>query len=354
MQRSASMNLDALASFEPRAFHPAWWLPGAHGQTIAGRVLRRPRPPAFRRERLETPDGDFLDLDWVPSARQDAPLVLLLHGLEGSARRGYAVNTYRALEANGLRAMGLNFRSCGGEPNLTARFYHSGDTGDLRLVLDALEERFQQRVAGAVGFSLGGNVLLKYLAEEGPGARLRAVVAVSVPYDLAAGADALDATRMGRFYTSHFLTSLTAKMRAKGSLLDGRLDMNRIRLARSFRDFDDAVTAPLHGFAGAEDYYSRSSSGPLLERVRVPSLLIHSADDPFLPVTALPRLAIDANPFLRLVLTRHGGHVGFISGSPWRPGFWAEREAARFLGLALGEAGTARIPAPLLPHPSGH
>jgi hypothetical protein len=231
--------------------------------------------------------------------------------------------------------VGLNFRSCGGEPNLTARFYHSGETDDLRVVLDALAQRFGQQVAAAIGFSLGGNVLLKYLAEEGAGARLRAAVAVSVPYDLAAGADALDATRMGRFYTGHFLASLISKLEAKSSLLDARIDLERIRRARSFREFDDAATAPLHGFTGADDYYSRSSSGPLLDRVRVPTLLIHSADDPFLPPAALPRAAIERNPCLRVVLTGRGGHVGFIAGSPWRPLFWVEQEAARYLGEAL-------------------
>ena len=333
----------ALREFSPRPFQPAWWLPGAHAQTIAGRLLRRPHPPVFRRQRLETPDGDFLDLDWVPAEDRDAPLVLLLHGLEGSARRGYAINTYRALAANGLRAVGLNFRSCGGEPNRTARFYHSGETGDLRVAIDALEQRFDQDVSAAIGFSLGGNVLLKYLAEEGDAARLRAAVAVSVPYDLAAGADALDGTRMGRFYTSHFLASLVEKMEAKSALLNTRIDLERIRRARSFREFDDAATAPLHGFAGAEDYYSRSSSGPLLDRVRVPTLLIHAADDPFLPPSAIPNEAIDRNECLRAVLTRRGGHVGFIAGSPRRPAFWVEQEAARFFGIALGTRPFAHV-----------
>jgi predicted alpha/beta-fold hydrolase len=333
----------ALREFTPRLFRPAWWLPGAHAQTIAGRVLRRPHPPVFRRERIETPDGDFLDLDWVPAQNREAPLVLLLHGLEGSARRGYAINTYSALAANGLRAVGLNFRSCGGEPNLTARFYHSGETGDLRVAIDLLEQRFGQHVAAAIGFSLGGNVLLKYLAEEGADARLGAAVAVSVPYDLAAGADALDATPMGRLYTSHFLASLVEKMESKSALLGSHIDLERIRRARSFREFDDAATAPLHGFAGAEDYYSRSSSGPLLDRIRVATLLIHAADDPFLPPSAIPHGAIDRNDCLRVVLTRRGGHVGFIAGSLLRPAFWAEAEAARFLGQALGTRALSNV-----------
>jgi hypothetical protein len=259
-----------------------------------------------------------------------------LHGLEGSARRGYAISTYNALAANGLRAVGLNFRSCGGEPNLTARFYHSGETGDLRIVLHALEQRFGQNVAAAIGFSLGGNVLLKYLAEEGDDVRLQAAVAVSVPYDLSASADALNATRMGRFYTSHFLASLIQKMEGKTALLGKHIDFERIRRARSFREFDDAATAPLHGFTGAEDYYSRSSSGPLLDRVRVATLLIHAADDPFQPPSAVLEEAIKRNEYLRSLLTQRGGHVGFIAGSFRRPVFWAEQEAARFLGQSLG------------------
>jgi predicted alpha/beta-fold hydrolase len=317
-----------------QAFRPAWWLPGPHAQTIAGRLLRRPRPPAFRRERVETPDGDFVDLDFPLHVEARAPLVLVLHGLEGSARRGYAVLTYRALAAHGLRAVGLNFRGCSGEPNRTARLYHSGETEDLRHVLGVIDQR-GVRVVAAIGYSLGGNVLLKYLAEEGEAARLRAAVAVSVPYDLGAGADALDATAMGRFYTRVFLKTLRAKMEAMSSLLDGQLDVERVRRARSFRAFDDAATAPLHGFAGAEDYYRRSSSGTLLHRVRVPTLLLQSADDPFLSRAAWPAGGISNNPFLRAVLTRAGGHVGFIAGPPWRPHFWAETEAARFLAAML-------------------
>lgn len=312
-------------------FRAAPWLPGPHFQTVAGRLLRRPRPPRFERVRIDTPDGDFVDLDIPDAGAGDGPVVLLLHGLEGSARRGYAVLTYRALAAHGLRPVGLNFRSCSGEPNRTARFYHSGETGDLRFVLGRLEATVGAPAAAAIGFSLGGNVLLKYLAEEGAGAQLRAAAAVSVPYDLGAGADALDGTRMGRFYTGVFLRSLVAKAEAKGT----PLDLERVRAEPSFRTFDDSVTAPLHGFHGAEDYYLRSSSGPLLDRIRRPTLLVHAADDPFLPLRALPRATIDRNPFLRLELTRSGGHVGFIGGPPWRPRFWVEREAARFLAHAL-------------------
>lgn len=331
-------------AFAPRRFQPARWLPGAHAQTIAGRLIRATRPAALRRERIDTPDGDFLDLDFTPATREDAPLVLLLHGLEGSSRRGYALNTYRILEMYGIGAVGLNFRSCSGEPNRLARSYHSGETQDLRFVLDLLAARFPAAPLGVIGFSLGGNALLKWLGEEADNAleRVAAAVAVSVPYDLAACERALDETPMGRFYVRRFLSTLIRKVKAKAVLLEGRIDLERAVRARTFREFDDAVTAPVHGFDGVDDYYARSSSAPFVPRIRVPTLLLHSEDDPFLPGEAVPRTAIAANPRVQPVITRHGGHVGFISGPPWRPQFWAEEEAARFLARRLLSRRVAR------------
>ncbi len=326
-----------LPNHAPRPFRPAWWLPGRHAQTIGGRLLRLGRSFPLRRERVETPDGDFLDLDFAPPPREGAPQVLLLHGLEGSARRGYALITYAELAAAGIQGVGLNFRSCSGEPNRAARLYHSGETGDIRFVLDHLAARSPNVRRGAIGFSLGGNVLLKLLGEEGDAARrwLEAAVAVSVPYDLAAGADHLERSAMGRFYTRLFVRSLQRKLEAKRALLDGRVDLAHALRARTFREFDDAATAPLHGFADAAEYYRISSSARYLAAVRIPTLLLHAEDDPFLPTPALPRDAIARNPFLVPVITPRGGHVGFIGGPPWAPRFWAEAEAARFLAARL-------------------
>ena len=324
-------------AYTPRPFRPAWWLPGRHAQTIAGRLLRLGRTFPLRRERIETPDGDFLDLDFAPAPRDGAPQVLLLHGLEGSARRGYALNTYAELAAAGIQGVGLNFRSCSGESNRLARLYHSGETGDLRFVLDLLAARFPDVRRGAIGFSLGGNVLLKLLGEEGEAGRrwLEAAVAVSVPYDLAAGADHLERSAMGRFYRRRFVRSLQRKLEAKRALVAGKVDLDRALRARTFREFDDAATAPLHGFADAAEYYHLSSSARFLEAIRVPTLLLHAEDDPFLPPHALPRDAIARNPHLVPVITPRGGHVGFIGGPPWTPRFWAEAEAARFLAARL-------------------
>jgi len=323
--------------FTPRPYAAPRWARNPHVQTILGRLLRRPEPPAFRRERIELPDGDFVDLDEPVHPLTDGPVVLLLHGLEGSARRGYAINTYRALAAHGIRSVGLNFRSCSGEPNRTARFYHSGETTDIRYILELLAARYPDVPRAAVGFSLGGNALLKLLGElrDDAPALVRCAAAISVPYDLAAGADALNASAIGRFYTRVFVKSLLAKAELKATLLHDHCDLDRVRGARSFRDFDDAATAPIHGFAGASDYYARSSSAKFLRDIRVPTLLLHAADDPFLPASAFPHDAVRDNPRLQALVAPHGGHVGFIEGTPWSPRFWAEHTAAAFLAAHL-------------------
>jgi len=321
-------------------FAAPWWLPGAHAQTVGARLLRRRGGVALRRERLTTPDGDFLDLDWtvihggVPAT---GPLVVVLHGLEGSATSAYAFETYRQLAARGVAAVGLNFRSCSGELNRGPRLYHSGETEDLRFVLGQLTSRTSSRPLGAIGFSLGGNVLLKFLGEEGLARRevaLVAAAAVSVPYDLAAGARSTE-TGLARAYVWRLLWSLRRKVRARAHDLGDRMDVPAALAARTFRAFDDAATAPLHGFRDASDYYARSSSGPLLPHVSVPTCLIHARDDPFLPAEAIPMAAIRGNPVLEPAISTTGGHVGFVTGVPWSPRFRGEARAAAFVALHL-------------------
>src|SRR5687768_9083883 len=268
-------------AFSVEPYRPARWLPSPHGQTIGGRFLRRRPPPTFNRIRMETPDGDFLDVDVPLAPPNPVATVVLFHGLEGSARRGYAINTYSELYDRGISAMGVNFRSCSGEPNRTARFYHSGETSDIAFVLETVRSWMPRRPLGAIGFSLGGNALLKYLGETGDQALVQCAVAISVPYDLGAGARLLDASPMGRFYTRLFIKSLISKAEAKATLLADKCDLERVRRASSFYEFDDAATAPLHGFAGADDYYARSSSAQFIEHIRRPTLLLHAADDPF-------------------------------------------------------------------------
>jgi uncharacterized protein len=331
--------------FTPRPFRRAWWLPGAHLQTVGAWLLRPRGGVHFERERLETPDGDFIDLDFAvdggggshDSPTPDAPLALILHGLEGGSRALPALQAVRALNRRGVRTATLNFRSCSGEPNRTARFYHAGETGDLHFVVEWIARRFPRSPLGIVAYSLGGNVLLKYLGEQGPAAaeRVRAAVAVSVPFDLMAGARKLE-RGFGRIYSAHFLRTLQRKLVAKQALIGDRCDAARMVRSRSLREFDDAATAPLHGFRDVEHYYTSSSSAGFLPRIRVPTLLLHSLDDPFLPPEAVPQHAVDANPDLSACFTRHGGHMGFVAGrTPWRPEYWAETEAARFLALHL-------------------
>lgn len=338
-----------LRDYRPRPFGPAPWLPGPHAQTLGGRLLRPRRSPAYRRERWTTPDDDFLDLDFAfdPDRRGDGrPLVLVLHGLEGCSDSGYVRTCCLRLLERELRPVALNFRSCSGEPNRRPRFYHSGETGDPAWVLSRLRQRWPSAPLGAVGFSLGGNALLKLLGERGPGAAdlLDAAVAVSVPYRLAAGAGALE-EGMGWLYTAYFLRSLRRSVRAKVRRRGHDFDLERLARTGTLRAFDDAFTAPVHGFEDAADYYRRSSAARWLEGIRVPTLVLQSRDDPFLPADALPEAELRRQPWVVAAVQDRGGHVGFVEGSaPWRADFWAEREAARFLrrtltGTAVGPPG---------------
>lgn len=295
----------------------------------------------FMRERLTLPDGDFLDLDWASHVvgcefGENRPLVLVVHGLEGSAQSGYSKELYRALARRNVAAVGLNFRSCSGEMNLLPRLYHSGETGDLSFVLGRLRERFPERELGVVGVSLGGNVLLKFLGENGESARkiVNAAAAISVPFDLSAGADFME-RGFSRVYRWSLVGRLKRKVRAKAELLGEFIDVERSLESGTFREFDDTSTAPLHGFHGAEDYYTRSSSVGYIDRIRVATMVIHSLDDPFLPAASVPQEAANGNPHIECRFTTRGGHVGFVEGPPWAPTFWAEKVAATFLAERL-------------------
>jgi predicted alpha/beta-fold hydrolase len=237
----------------------------------------------------------------------------------------------------GLRPVAMNFRGCSGETNRRPRFYHSGETGDPAFVLQGLRRAFPGRRVGALGFSLGGNALLKLLGEsdDGGSGLVDAAVAMSVPFDLAEGGGYLERTLMGRLYSRYFMRSLQAKVRAKGEALASRIDVAATLRARTLREFDDAATAPLHGYRDADEYYSSCSSAGFIEGIRTPTLVLHSLDDPFLPAAAIPMGALEANRALTTVLTDKGGHVGFLEGSPRSPRLWGEEEASRFLQAAL-------------------
>ena len=321
------------------AFRAAGWAPGPHFQTLVARALRSPKGPGYVRERLDTPDGDFLDVDFGPDPGPDAPVVLVLHGLEGSSRRRYVRNVARELFVRGIRPVLMNFRGCSGEPNRTLRFYHSGETEDPAFLLTQLRRRHPGRRVGAMGFSLGGNALLKLLGERPDGGTglVDAAAVMSVPYDLALGSGAMERTLMGRLYSAYFLRSLRAKVARHGAGLAERIDLDAVARARTIQRFDDLVTAPLHGFRDAADYSERASSARWLDGIRTPTLLVHALDDPFLPADAIPLERTRTNPALELSLHPAGGHVGFLSGAPWRPRFWADELVAAFLADRLSE-----------------
>ncbi len=318
-------------------FRSPRWLRGRHAQTVWGALVRLPVRVPLRHERWELPDGDFLDVDLLAPPSTDAPGVVVCHGLEGSSKAGYVRGLLAELRHEGIGGVAINFRGCSGELNRLPRFYHSGDTGDVAFVVERLRRERPGRAIGLAGFSLGGNVVAKYLGERGDDLppEVRAGAVVSVPFDLALCARTLDqADFWSRIYRGRFLRRLRSKVVRKARLHPS-LPHTRARTARTFREFDEHVTAPLHGFAGAEDYWRRASSGPLLPSVRRPLLILAAEDDPFIPPEALPRAAAAVNPHLTLEISREGGHVAFVHGPPWATMRHAERRAAEFLAAHL-------------------
>ena len=321
-------------------FRPAAWLPNAHGQTIYAATLAPCAGAALRRTRWETPDGDFIDLDWVGAPHERyprPPLVVLLHGLEGGSGSHYARMLASLVARSDWRAVIVHFRGCSGEPNRLERAYHSGDSAELDWILKRLRAQHPQAPLFALGVSLGGNVLLKWLGESAHDARfaLDAAAAVSAPLDLIAVGNALDRGFNRSVYTRNFLRTLKAKSLAKLARFPGLFDRAAVLRATTLRAFDDAVTAPLHGFRDAEDYWLRSSSKPWLEHIRVPTLVLNALDDPFLPASALPN-AHEVSSDVVLQFPPQGGHVGFVSGRFPGSIAWMPAHILRFFSAISG------------------
>ena len=308
-------------------FRPAWWLRGAHAQTIWPALFRRRARPPFEWERLELADGDFLDLAW--NGPKGAPTVLVLHGLEGGIDSHYAGGILQVLSEAGYRACLMHFRGCGREQNRLDISYHSGKTDDPQRVLEHIERVCGEPPLAAVGVSLGGNVLLKWLGETGQSSPLKRAVAISVPFQLAACAARLE-RGLSKLYQRHLVGSLRRRYQDKYARRLAPLDVDVTSL-RTFRAFDDKVTAPLHGFAGVDNYYARCSSAGHLDGIRVPTLLLQARDDPFMSADALPD-PDTLPPDVYLELSEKGGHVGFIGGpSPMAPTFFIEQRISEWL-----------------------
>ncbi len=312
-------------------YHPGWWFRNPHVSTIYPSNFRRVPAVSYVRQRVELPDGDFLDVDW---SRVGAPRVAVIcHGLEGSAERPYVQGMVRAFNASGWDAAAMNFRGCGGEPNRLVRSYHSGATEDLRAVLAAVREAGGERVV-LVGLSLGGNLVLKYLGEDPTAvlAEVQAAVTVSVPVDLADCSHALVQPR-NRLYHDRFLKKLRRKIIAKAAHLPGQLDTSPLQKVRTLIDFDDQFTAPLHGFRDAGDYYQQNSSQNWLDRIEVPTLLLTATNDPILGPRCIPRDQAAASSRFYLEETAWGGHVGYrLPG----PSYYSEQRALAFVQEVCG------------------
>lgn len=296
----------------PGAFAPAPWLANAHLQTIYGAVAAHAPRIDFRRERWDTPDGDFVDVDFVDGPA-GAPWVHLYHGLEGSSNSPYARMLMAHVLARGWRGSVFHFRGCSGEPNRLPRAYHSGDTDEIDWSLGRVKALAGKAPLFAAGVSLGGNAFSKWLGERGESARstVECAAAISAPLDLMAAGNALG-SGFARVYAWHFLGSLKRGALDKLLRFPGLYDASAVRRARTLRDFDNVVTAPLHGFRDTDDYWTRASAKPHLAGIRVPTLLVNARDDPFLPGIALPteREVSDA---VKLEFPEHGGHVGFVT-----------------------------------------
>ena len=308
---------------------PPVLLSNGHLQTIFPSLFRNVTGVTYRRARITTPDDDILDLDWAINGCRR--LAVIAHGLEGSSTRSYVLGMVRALSKNGWDVVVWNARGCGGEPNRRLRFTHSGATEDLKTVIAHVAATRPYDNIALIGFSLGGNVTLKYLGECGQQLppNITKAVAFSVPCDLQSGSLRL-AELTNRIYMRRFLKDLRGKIRHKMQVMPGQIDDENYTQMRNFKDFDDRYTAPIHGFAGAEDYWRQSSSRPWLKHISIPTLLVNARNDPFLADPCFPIEESKMNPNLYLEMPASGGHVGFIAFNS-QGEYWSETRAISFL-----------------------
>jgi predicted alpha/beta-fold hydrolase len=301
-------------------------LKSGHFNTIYPYLFRKDPIIPYQRYRKDTPDGDFIDIDTLQNGFKK--LAILCHGLEGNADSKYIKHTALILNENGWDVIAMNYRGCSGEMNRKLQMYHSGFTQDLGFLVDCYKDQYEK--IAIIGFSLGGNILLKYLGEQGAkiSSKIIAAVGISVPCDLSAGAKRI-ARWDNYFYQKKFLITLNLKIKQKKKLFPEKVNLDHFAKIKTLWDFDEYYTGPLHGFTGAEDYYKKSSCKQFLTNIRVPSLIINAKDDPFLPAESYPELEANNNDNLGLIMPNHGGHVGFtLKGSKY---YWEEIMITKFL-----------------------
>ncbi len=308
---------------DSHSFKPACCLSSPHIQTLWPSLLRHSIKLTLNRERVELPDGDFIDLDW--NLNHQGPIAIIFHGLEGSSDSSYVRGLINVLGRQGWRCVVMNFRGCSGEPNRLARAYHSGDTDDIKYVINLIKQRRPDTALVAVGYSLGGNALLKYLGETRNNSQLDTAVAVSVPFDLDNAAHTLRKSGFG-IYQNHLLKNLKLTVLKKRQLLDSLIDVDAALNSKNFHEFDHLVTAQLHGFSSVDDYYAQSSSNQYISSITTSTLIIHAQDDPFLHHSAIPDNK-NTTKSVSFEISSHGGHVGFVD----KQGYWLEHRIPAFL-----------------------
>jgi predicted alpha/beta-fold hydrolase len=309
------------------AYHPPWLLGNGHIQTIFPVLFRAISDITYTRQRITTPDDDFLDLDW--SCIQSRRLAVISHGLEGCSDRAYVKGMARAVNCGGWDALAWNYRGCSGEPNKRLRFYHNGATDDLSRVIDHAAAVGRYDEIALIGFSLGGNLTLVHLGRDRLNPKVSKAVAFSVPCDLETSA-ALLARPANRIYMKRFLRLLHEKIKAKKALMPDCIDDKGYEHIKDFKGFDDRYTAPIHGFRNAEDYWRQCGSRQFIPEIRIPTLIVNAANDPFLTRECFPVSEAGHNSHVTLNIPKAGGHVGFVSFNRDRM-YWSEYQAVSFL-----------------------
>ena len=310
------------------SFKPAWWLKNAHGQTLWPNRIKKGRKLKLIRQRFELPDGDFIDTEWTPGNK--GPIVLILHGLEGSTRSGYAVRLMRQVHKRGWRGVFLYYRSCSGEPNRLHKRYHAGSCEDVSTIIDIIHEREPDTPVAIVGYSLGGNVLLKWLARtENVPKQVAAAIAVSVPFELHKVNERLT-QGFSKVYQAAMRNKMQRSIKTKYSQREHELDIDHIVNMKTFAEIDEAFTAPVHGYQNVEDYYQDNSSRYTLHKIKFPTLILHACDDPFMTEDAIPKKE-ELSDQITFELSEFGGHVGFVYGHPWKPRYYLEERIPQYI-----------------------